>query len=241
MAERDKRGSAVREEPSKRVERAERILSAAAELIQRWGYRKTTIDDIAKQAGVAKGTIYLHWKTRDDLFHALLMRERLVMAKEVEQRIASDPEGATLHGMTKHITLATMHNPLIKALVIRDTDVLGDLAHSEFGKTDFEQRIESGKAYLEQLRSSGLTRTDIDVRTQIQMVSAISTGFFMINQFLPEAYHLTDEETAEMVAETIRRTFELRNPTASEYQEAVTRFNSALERTLERSRKELQS
>ncbi len=49
----------------KRQERAERILDAAAALIQRWGYNKTTIDDIAKQAGVAKGTIYLHWKTRD--------------------------------------------------------------------------------------------------------------------------------------------------------------------------------
>lgn len=50
------------EERSKRQERAHRILDAAAELVLRWGYKKTTIDDIAKQAKVAKGTIYLHWK-----------------------------------------------------------------------------------------------------------------------------------------------------------------------------------
>ena len=60
-------------ERSKREERADRILDAAANLILRWGYKKTTIDDIAKQAGVAKGTIYLHWKTREDLFVALLI------------------------------------------------------------------------------------------------------------------------------------------------------------------------
>ena len=45
------------EEKSKRQDRARRILDAAAELIQRWGYNKTTIDDIARQAGGAKGTI----------------------------------------------------------------------------------------------------------------------------------------------------------------------------------------
>ncbi len=35
-------------------ERAQRILDAVEELTLRWGYSKTTIDDIAKQAGVAK-------------------------------------------------------------------------------------------------------------------------------------------------------------------------------------------
>ncbi|HEX5414643.1 MAG TPA: helix-turn-helix domain-containing protein, partial [Chloroflexota bacterium] len=72
-------------------ERARRILDAAAELILRWGYDKTTIDDIARQAGVAKGTIYLHWKTREDLFAALVRREKLDMGEEVKRRVAQDP------------------------------------------------------------------------------------------------------------------------------------------------------
>ena len=42
------------EEGSKREQRAERILDAAAELMLRWGYNNTTIDDIARLAGVAK-------------------------------------------------------------------------------------------------------------------------------------------------------------------------------------------
>src|SRR5438445_4786549 len=92
----------IEEERSWRQERAERILDAAAELILRWGYRKTTIDDIAKQAGVAKGTIYLHWKTREDLFLALMAREGLKVTEDIKQRIASDPEGSTLRGFVKH-------------------------------------------------------------------------------------------------------------------------------------------
>src|SRR5260370_25072675 len=87
------------EERDKRQLRAERILDAAAELIQRWGYNKTTIDDIAKRAGVAKGTMYLHWKTREDLFSALLVREELALAEDIKQRISNDSESLTLYWM----------------------------------------------------------------------------------------------------------------------------------------------
>src|SRR5437016_13798172 len=80
-------------EPSKRELRAEQILDAAAELVLRWSYKKTTIDDIARQAGVAKGTIYLHWKSREELFQALVRREWLRSAKEALEGIFADPEG----------------------------------------------------------------------------------------------------------------------------------------------------
>jgi hypothetical protein len=39
--------------------REEHLLVAATTLLVRWGYRKTTIDDVAREAGVGKGIIYL--------------------------------------------------------------------------------------------------------------------------------------------------------------------------------------
>ncbi|HRC77763.1 MAG TPA: helix-turn-helix domain-containing protein, partial [Kouleothrix sp.] len=79
---------------ARRHERAQRILDAAAALILRWGYNKTTIDDIARQAGVAKGTIYLHWNTREELFGALMLREKAALAADLRARTAADPAGA---------------------------------------------------------------------------------------------------------------------------------------------------
>src|SRR5436305_2585490 len=108
LASKRNAASPIQEDRSRRQERADRILDAAAELIERWGYNKTTIDDIARQAGVAKGTIYLHWKTRDDLFWALLTREDVRLAADIRQRIASDPAGMTLHSLIKHIILVTL-------------------------------------------------------------------------------------------------------------------------------------
>src|SRR5215470_6107707 len=47
------------------------ILAAALELFGRYGYRRTSIDDIARQAGVAKGTVYLYVENKEALFRTL--------------------------------------------------------------------------------------------------------------------------------------------------------------------------
>src|SRR5213082_2678835 len=122
LASKRNAASPTQEDRSRRQERADRILDAAAELILRWGYKKTTIDDIARQAGVAKGTIYLHWKTREALFMALLTREYLTVIEEFRQHVLSDPENVTLHGLTRQAILLTMSRPLIKAMLLGDTD-----------------------------------------------------------------------------------------------------------------------
>jgi len=63
--------------------REERLLDAATTLLVHWGYRKTTIDDVAREAGVGKGTIYLHWKDKNDLFRAAIWREQHRYSEEV--------------------------------------------------------------------------------------------------------------------------------------------------------------
>ncbi|MBV9688874.1 MAG: TetR/AcrR family transcriptional regulator [Ktedonobacteraceae bacterium] len=229
------------EERTKQQERAERILDAAAELVQRWGYKKTTIDDIARQARVAKGTIYLHWKTREDLFLAVLMREQMREAREVEQWMANDPEGRTLRGVIKYSMLAGWHNPLIRAVTLRDTEMLGELAHSEFGQRDIERRQQATRTFLDVMRAKRLIRTDIDLDAQLYMLSAITTGFMLVDQFLPEKSQIPIEQAAELVAETIRCTFELRNPTSGEQQEIATTLNKVLQTIQEQRQKEMES
>lgn len=54
-----------------------RILEAATDLFVRHGYRKTSIDDVARQAGVAKGTVYLYYRNKAELaFHAVALEKR---------------------------------------------------------------------------------------------------------------------------------------------------------------------
>ncbi|GAC1696646.1 MAG: helix-turn-helix domain-containing protein [Ktedonobacteraceae bacterium] len=222
------------EEGSKRRERAQRILAAAAELVGRWGYAKTTVDDIARQAGVAKGTIYLHWKTREDLFQALMKREELALAEDIRQRIAADPQGATLHGVIKHTVLATLKNPIMKAAFLGDTDMLGEMARMKHRNSRYKERMANFNVYFETLRSQGLIRTDLGLRQEIYIVSAVSTGFLLVDPLLPDELKLSDEEAAEMLAETLRRTFEPSNPVLSGVSRAASQaFEHYFEDTVE--------
>jgi AcrR family transcriptional regulator len=199
------------EERSKRAQREERILDAAAELMLRWGYNKTTIDDIARHAGIAKGTIYLHWKTREDLFTALMRREYIRLAEDIRQRISGDSEGGTIHGLTKHAMLATMKNPLMKAVLFRDTDLLGEWVRKEYASVSYSEQMAQSLALFELFRSRGVVRDDLDVRKQVYMLAAIEMGFLVMNQYMPDDFKYSDEEIVEMMAESIKRAFE---PTA---------------------------
>jgi AcrR family transcriptional regulator len=52
--------------------RREAILKAAKEVFARKGLLTSTVDDVAQRAEVAKGTIYLHFKAKEDIFKALM-------------------------------------------------------------------------------------------------------------------------------------------------------------------------
>ena len=215
-------------------ERGERILEAAVALITRWGYKKTTIDDIAKQAGVAKGTIYLHWKTREELFKAVILHEEAKLLEDLKQLIANDPEGATLHGMIKYATLATLKRPIWKAIMLRDTDMVGDFAQSEYANQATQKNIENFQVYFETLRAQKLIRTDLTMKQLLYLVNTISIGFLLIDPLLPQEYKMSDEEAVDLLADTIKRTFASRVPTTAEAQQELKQvFNGYLEGTLD--------
>src|SRR5256885_6088055 len=54
------------------AERRQAIIEAALDEFTARGFAATRLDDIAKRAGVAKGTIYLHFKDKESMFEELI-------------------------------------------------------------------------------------------------------------------------------------------------------------------------
>ena len=87
----------VRQEPrwSRRKEaRPEEITAAALELFVERGYAATRLEDVASRAGVSKGTVYLYFANKDELFKAVV-REGLVSPLETFKGVADQHEGGT--------------------------------------------------------------------------------------------------------------------------------------------------
>jgi AcrR family transcriptional regulator len=217
------------------------MLDAASTLILRYGYHKTTIEDIAREAGVGKGTLYLHWNTREALFAALILREKVAMAEDIKQRLAGDPAGATLRGLLKHAALALMQRPLLKAALLRDTEVFGKLVQREQSSATSTEVLAGFTTYLEVLRQQGLVRTDLSLKTLAALFSSIFTGFFLARPLLPDAFKPSDGELAELMAETGHRTLEPRDPAPSAVlQIASHTLTQYLDRSVVRAQEQLQ-
>jgi AcrR family transcriptional regulator len=56
------------------INRAENIIEAADELFARYGYERTSMDDIARHLGIGKGSIYLDFRTKEEILFRILER-----------------------------------------------------------------------------------------------------------------------------------------------------------------------
>lgn len=68
-------------------EKKECILGAAVRAFARFGFKKASVDQIAKDAGVAKGTVYLAADTKEDLFYQAVHREVRAYTAEIAKLI----------------------------------------------------------------------------------------------------------------------------------------------------------
>ncbi len=73
----------------------EAILKAAQKLFARFGFNKTTVDEIAAAAHTAKSTLYYHFSSKEDVFRAVIEREGRVLAEGISEAMeaAPSPEG----------------------------------------------------------------------------------------------------------------------------------------------------
>jgi TetR/AcrR family fatty acid metabolism transcriptional regulator len=68
------------------------IIDAAIRVFARHGYYNSRVSDIAKEAGMASGTIYLYFKTKDDILVTLFREKMAQWAAFVRAEIADAPD-----------------------------------------------------------------------------------------------------------------------------------------------------
>lgn len=69
--------------------RPQELLSAALDQFVERGYAATRLDNVAASAGVSKGTLYLYYTSKEDLFKAVVRENMMPVMGEAEEMIAS--------------------------------------------------------------------------------------------------------------------------------------------------------
>lgn len=67
-----------------------RILDTAAKLFSQQPFHKVLLSDVAQLARVGKGTLYLYFESKDDLYFAVLFREFSTLVQRIQQSLEDD-------------------------------------------------------------------------------------------------------------------------------------------------------
>jgi AcrR family transcriptional regulator len=114
-------------------ETREKILKIAVKIFSRYGFQKTTMDEIAKTAHKAKGSVYYYFKSKEDLFKAVVQLEINEIKSGLTRVIIQQPE-----------TTAMIKQYLLQRMMLMKNAV----NYHETLKADFSDKYE----FLEDIR-----------------------------------------------------------------------------------------
>jgi AcrR family transcriptional regulator len=142
------------EAPGRGVEATdERILDAALDLVGAYGARRTSIDDIAARAGVARATVFRRFRNKQGVLDALCARELQRFLTSVRATIAAapDPAASVVESFVAVVRYAAAH-PLLERIARVEPQVLietlrtGDPSPLDLGRTFVAGRLRAGQA-----------------------------------------------------------------------------------------------
>lgn len=164
---------------------ANRILEAAARLLIRYGYDKTTLDDVAREAGLSRSTLYTRWKKKDTLFHALIWRESERYTDDFIARLEADPESGTLAGFFRVAMSALHENAFMATIYARERQILGAILMQDNLTQLYQWRISATASFLNVLQQAGMIRDDVDISAVSYMLCCLQIGFLKMSEVIP--------------------------------------------------------
>ncbi len=195
----------MNEASPRQAQRAERILAAASDLFAHYGYDKTTMEDIAHAAHVSKGALYLHYRSKEDLFDALILRETDVLQDQIMARLADEGDQLTVFSLYRHSIEVSLARPLIRALMTNNRRVLGDFMQRIKQAPHYEDTMSFRNGFVEQLQQAGMIRADIDPEALSAVMAAVRYGYLMLPDLIEDAP--APEVTGALIADMFQRSF----------------------------------
>lgn len=179
------------------LSKRECILVEAAKIFARFGFKKTSIDDIAKEAGVGKGTVYLAAESKEELFYQVLHREvrgwQAACAKVIDPRVPAEELLVRLYlEGQKHLESNTLVRDLFRGEMVR---MLPKWA------SRFDELRALGRSNLSEVLRIGVRQGRFRAELQIEEIAGILQDMHLAAHILrPVSASDADMQTRATVA-----------------------------------------
>ncbi len=164
-----------------------KIVSVASKLFARYGFYKTSMDEIAKIARKAKGSLYYHFANKEDLFKEVVANEIANLKKElntvIELNINSKEKiKKYLVKRMEVLNSAANYHETLKADFFEHFDFIDDLRKDldEWEKSKIGQIIEEGIKNGEFLE---IGNKEVILDVFIMVLKGLEIPFFIQNKY----------------------------------------------------------
>lgn len=192
------------DEQGPRARKRRRIVQAATDLFIKHGYRKTSVDDVARAAGVAKGTIYLYAKGKNDLLVQAIVEEKRRYLEQLRDLFAPgiDPR-QRLRDYIRAVVVFAQRMPLISKLLGGDHEIL--VALEELDPDVRAQSIALQQKFLGAMLDEAAAPQRWSERELADRSSALYVMLLSVTVFNEESVRrgLTVERYADLVADLL--------------------------------------
>ena len=165
--------------------RQENILDAAERCFSSQGFHSTSMHDICRAAGISPGTLYLYFKSKEDLIAAICERERTAFAHALTT-IADSPDFMGALRQLADAYCFEQPHPKFCFQVEVNAEALRNPA---IGKTVRESDafvVEHFRKIIEQARSKGRIKPAMDPQVLAQILHIVGDGIFLRRALDPE-------------------------------------------------------
>ena len=142
----------------------ERLMDAAEACFDKYGIAKTTMDDIAKEAGVSRPTVYRHFSDRDTLILAVVLRRSRQLIDRAQKAIRKHPtfEERLVEGLLFMVDKGRK-DPFVRLLVSPEhMDLASQIIGGSTAAVDVA--YDMWEPILAEAREQGELRPDLDFR-----------------------------------------------------------------------------
>jgi AcrR family transcriptional regulator len=152
----------------------ERLLEATDRLVRQIGFGKTSMADVARSAGVARGTLYRYFESREALFDALLRRTTDQFFAEAAAEMDRGQSLSEQLGVFSEMMIRWIR-PETSSVSSNPTAMVKMLATQ--GGVALQRTSAFLRPYLEAARERGEVREDLDVVDASEWLARILLSF----------------------------------------------------------------
>ena len=173
------------------------IVESATKYFSKYGFHKTTMNEIAQHIHKAKGVLYYYFNSKEELFNEVLKQELSIVKQELSKTIANDEDALTtikkyFLKRLKILSAAVNYHETLKADLFEKYDFVKDV-RDDFAAFEYTQ--------LKQLFKKGISEGNFEIKN---IDSTVNIVVMLLNSleiplYLQDKYYEYENTIDELI------------------------------------------